>query len=104
MGSDQRGHTRVDTNVPVLVHGGEGSQSGAIRNLSAGGAAIEFDPALGKSTVSFDLGDAVDVQPQGVHPVRGRIVRSHAGGIAMQFDAVQDNLLDALTAARDIQR
>ena len=99
MSSDnQRRHPRVDTDVPVVVEWADGAEQGSIRNLSAGGAAIEFEPALGKTPVTFDFGDPVEVQPRGAQTVRGTVVRSYEGGLAMRFEREEENLVESISA------
>ena len=98
MSDNQRQHPRFDTDAPVVVQGHDGAQAGSIRNLSAGGAAIEFDFALGKSSSAFDLGDAVQMRPDGANSVKGVVVRSYDGGIAMRFDETEEDLLKQIAA------
>jgi hypothetical protein len=88
----------------VVVEWADGTEQGNIRNLSAGGAAIEFEPALGKPPVAFDFGDPVQVQPQGAEVLRGSVVRSYDGGLAMRFERDEESLVESIAAiARDTQ-
>ena len=98
MSSDQRRHPRVPSDVPVVVKKGEGQQSGRLRDVSAGGAAIEFDPELGKSDVSFDIGEAIEMRPNGTDTVQGTVVRSYNEGVAMQFNELEEDLLERVAA------
>ena len=84
--------------MPVVVEWADGAEQGSIRNLSAGGAAIEFEPALGKPPITFDFGDPVEVQPQGAEVLHGTVVRSYDGGLAMRFDRDEESLLDNVAA------
>lgn len=101
---NQRRHPRVDTDVPVVVEWADGSEPGSIRNLSASGAAIEFDPGLGQAPVAFDFGDPVEVQPQGAETLRGTVVRSYDGGLAMRFERDEENLVENIASiAREMR-
>lgn len=92
----------MDTDVPVLVEWADGAEQGSIRNLSVSGAAIEFEPALGKPPVAFDFGDPVQVQPHGSDVLRGSVVRSYDGGLAMRFERDEENLVESIaTIARE---
>ena len=104
MGSEQRQHPRIDADLPVFVQGGEETHAGNLRNVSATGAAIEFSAELGKSSAAFDIGDTVEMQHPGPAAVRGTVVRSYAGGIAMHFEASDGDLLERVAAiARDMR-
>jgi hypothetical protein len=101
---NQRRHPRFDVDTPAVVQGSDQAQAGNIRNLSASGAAIEFDLTLGKPSAAFDLGDAVEMQPKGSKSVTGVVVRSYDGGIAMQFDENEEDLLQRIAAiAREMR-
>ena len=97
MSSDQRRHPRVPTDVPVVVKKGEGEHGGRLRDVSAGGAAIEFDPELGKSDVAFDIGEAIEMRPNGTDTVHGTVVRSYNEGVAMQFNELDEDLLERIS-------
>jgi len=94
--ADQRRAPRFDTDLPVQVAGSEGDAQGSVpgnlRNVSASGAAIEFDPALGKSQVMFEIGDSIELHTD-IKPTRGVVVRQDAGGIAIKFDQPEEALL-----------
>lgn len=99
MSTDQRRDTRYDANLPVEIQGGDANLAGQLRNVSVSGAAVEFAPSLGKPVVSFDIGDAVAMQPPGADPVRGIIVRHDPDGIAIKFDAPEEGLLAEIVNA-----
>lgn len=99
MSTNQRRDTRYDANLPVEVQGSDANLTGQLRNLSVSGAAVEFASSLGKPMVSFDIGDAVAMQPRGADPVRGVIVRHDSEGIAIKFDAPEEDLLAEIVNA-----
>jgi len=92
MSSEQRRDSRYDTDLPVHVLGSEGDVAGSLRNVSASGAAIEFEPALGKPQVMFEIGDSVDLQTD-IKPTRGIVVRQDASSIAIKFEQPEEELL-----------
>lgn len=96
MGIEQRQHPRYDTDVPVEIKAETGAQGGNMRNLSSTGAAIEFAPNLGYIPLSLDVGAAVEMQSQDATAVKGRVVRSYQGGIAMKFEDGTDDLVESL--------
>jgi hypothetical protein len=89
---NQRRNPRYDTDLPVQLLGGDGDVAGNLRNVSLSGAAIEFEPALGKPQVMFEIGESVDLQTE-IRPTRGIVVRQDAGGIAIKFEKPEEDLL-----------
>jgi hypothetical protein len=99
---DQRRDPRFDTDVPVQLQGEAGDIAGSLRNVSLTGAAIEFDPALGRSQVQFEIGSNVDLQTE-IKPARGVVVRQDSGGIAIRFEQPEEELLaEILTTVRRV--
>ena len=92
MTSDQRRDPRYETDLPVQLKGSDGGVAGNLHNVSAGGAAIEFDPALGKPQIAFEIGESVDLHTD-IKSARGVVVRQDAGGIAIKFEKREEELL-----------
>jgi hypothetical protein len=105
--SNQRRDPRYDADLPVQLLGGDGDVAGNLRNVSVSGAAIEFDPSLGKPTVMFEIGDSVDLQADVGQAsnvaTRGVVVRSDENGIAVKFDKPEEDLMaEILSAVRRV--
>lgn len=83
--------------MPVNVTNGENSLSGKITNLSDSGAALEFMPELGKKEVAFEIGNSVEIDSEETHKVPGSVVRQYEGGIAMQFQKDDTDVLEHIT-------
>lgn len=103
--SDQRRAARYDTDLAVQLQGSAGDVAGSLRNVSVSGAAIEFEPALGKIPVMFEIGASVDLQTE-IKPTRGVVVRQDVGGIAIKFEQPEEELLAEIlsTVRRVIER
>jgi len=97
MTSDQRRAPRFETDLPVQLSGSDGDALGNLRNLSVSGAAIEFDPTLGKPKILFEIGDSVglrvDPQADAGPETHGIVVRRDADGIAVKFNQVEDEMM-----------
>ncbi len=103
MGIEQRQHPRYDTDLPVEIRGDTGAQGGSMRNVSATGAAIEFAPDLGYQPLALDVGSPVEMHAEDASPLKGRVVRSYDGGIAMKFEEGAENLVESIARiAREI--
>ena len=94
--SNSRRDERFDTDQPVGIHGGDGNLEGSLRNVSMGGALVEFAPSLGKRDVAFDIGASVELHPQAAGSVRGTVVRYENGAIAVKFVEPEPDLLAQL--------
>lgn len=95
---DHRRDPRFVADLTVQVQGDDGNVAGNLRNVSRSGAAIEFEPMLGKPQVVFEIGESVDVQTD-IRPTRGVIVRQDANGIAIKFDKPEEDLLEEIVSA-----
>ena len=104
MSSDQRRDQRFDADLPVQLLGGDKNIAGNLRNFSISGAAIEFEPDLGKSQVTFEIGDSVDLQTdrgskaqtEAKTAARGIVVRQDANGISIKFEKPEDALMSEI--------
>jgi hypothetical protein len=96
MGVEQRQHPRYETDLAVEIRGDAGARGGNMRNLSATGAAIEFAPDLGYKPLALDIGAAVEMHADQASPLKGRVVRSYEGGIAMTFEDRADDMVENL--------
>lgn len=95
---DHRRDPRYDSDIAVQIEGEDGKVAGNLRNVSRSGAAIEFEPTLGKPQVMFEIGDSVDLQTD-IKPTRGVVVRQDANGIAIKFEKPEEDLLAEIVSA-----
>ena len=107
MTADQRRDPRYDADLPVQLQGSDGDVAGNLRNVSVSGAAIEFEPLLGKPTVLFEIGDSIDLHAdlgqESKVATRGVVVRSDDTGIAVRFDKPEEELMaEILSAVRRV--
>jgi hypothetical protein len=101
--SDLRRNPRFDADLPVQLLGSDGDVAGNLRNVSLSGAAVEFEPMLGKSAVVFEIGDSVNLQTNLASAARGVVVRSDENGIAVKFDKPEEDLMaEILSAVRRV--
>ena len=67
------------------------------------GAAVEFEPMLGKTNVVFEIGDSVglqaDVGQDSKVATRGIVVRQDENGIAIRFEQPEEELLSEIVSA-----
>lgn len=91
-GDDKRRHERFAVSRPVETSSAAGTQSGALVDISAGGAAIVAGGAL-----AIAVGEPVQLRVENFEKLPGHVVRANGGaGFAIAFDD------DAASAVRDI--
>ena len=100
---NQRRDPRFDADLPVQLQGADGNVAGNLRNASVSGAAVEFEPMLGKAHVVFEIGDSVDLEAaisqDSKIATRGIVVRHDENGIAIKFDKPEEELLGEIVSA-----
>ncbi len=63
---------------------------GTIKDISKGGAAVEFRLSTDDGRGRFDIGSRVELSPEKSDPRSGRVVREYVIGVGLEFDPSQD--------------
>ena len=86
MTENGRRHPRMPRNEPASIARGQATFDGKLTDVSASGAAVEFNLPQGESRVRIDLGDEVNLESPSLNQQEGRVVRHYDGGFAVNFD------------------
>ena len=86
MSEDKRRHERRPVSEPVSLKTDENEFEGILKDVSEGGASVEFDFSMGKSPVHFDIGNNLKVSSESVDNRQGRVIRHYDKGFAVKFD------------------
>jgi len=86
MSKDQRQFPRKKADEPTDITAGEKVYAGTIKDISEGGAAVEFRFPLGAESERFDIGSRVELSPEKSDPKSGRVVREYVTGVGLKFD------------------
>jgi len=86
MSQDQRKFPRKKADEPTDISAGEKVYAGTIKDISEGGAAMEFRFPSGAERERFDIGCRVELNPEISDPKSGRVVREYVNGIGLEFD------------------
>ncbi len=93
--ANKRRHARRAISRPARAVAGARELTGAVTDLSAGGAALHLDfPAE-----NFDEDALIDLYIEDMDPLPGHLARTFEDGIAVEFDldeAEGDRLLDEI--------
>ena len=90
MSKDQRKFPRKEADESADISAGEKVYAGNIKDISEGGAAVEFRFPSGEERERFDIGSRVELNPEKSHPKSGRVVRQYVNGVGLEFDPSQD--------------
>ncbi len=91
MTKDQRTFPRKKADEPTGISAGEKVFVGTIKDISEGGAAVEFDFQSGMEHERFDIGSHVELNPEKSDPRSGRVVREYVNGVGLEFNPSEDN-------------
>lgn len=86
MSQDKRRHERIPISEPASLKTGDDEYEGTLKDVSQGGAAVEFDFPMGKSSINFDIGNNLEVTSESVDHRKGRVVRHYDKGFGVKFD------------------
>ncbi|MDP6174001.1 MAG: PilZ domain-containing protein [Rhodospirillales bacterium] len=99
---ERRRHPRHPIRKPVRTTIGEDTHLGATRDISAGGAAIDWDET---PEDDFDEEDYLDLDIDDVGYVAGQVTRPLDGGVSVRFMDIDDEEEDRLISElADIDR
>ncbi len=90
MSKDQRQFPRKKVDEPTDISAGEKVYAGTIKDISEGGAAVEFRFPSGGERERFDIGSHVELNPEKSDSRSGRVVREYVNGMGMEFDPSED--------------
>ena len=90
MSKDQRQFPRKKTEEAADISAGEEVYAGTIKDISEGGAAVEFRFPSGHEREPFDIGSHVELSPEKSDPRSGHVVRQYVNGVGLEFDPSQD--------------
>ena len=100
---NKRRHARRAVSRPARAVAGARELTGAVTDLSAGGAALHLDfPAE-----NFDEDALIDLYIEDMDPLPGHLARTFEDGIAVEFDldeAEEDRLLAEVMDMHDAMR
>ena len=83
-GADRRRHVRCTVYEPCIVTIDSQEYSGAVVDMSVGGAGVRFEVQLDATTPAPDT--PIQLQIDGIGRLRTRVVRSRIGGVAVEFN------------------
>lgn len=81
--ADKRRHQRVNVAKTVRAKSGEDERQGLVRDISAGGAALEIE-------ADWEDGDYAEVDIDDLMSVSGHVTRTFDDGFAIEFDLDED--------------
>jgi hypothetical protein len=90
MSRDQRQHPRISVNEPVEIAAGGRVYEGVLKDISKGGAAVEFCFPSATERARFDIGSRVAMSPDAGTAKSGRVVREYVNGIGVRFDTLYE--------------
>jgi hypothetical protein len=90
MSKDQRQYPRTPVNEPVAVAAGDRVYDGVLKDISKGGAAVEFCFPSATERARFDIGSRVALSPEAGATQSGRVVREYVNGIGVRFDILHE--------------
>lgn len=102
MTDDKRRHQRIDVSKLAFAREGGQAHGGLLRDISPGGAFIEFRYPLGRVEHDFETGDSIEVLLDDETVLNGTAVRVLETGIALAFNLEntdQRAAVEALIAA-----
>ena len=86
MSKEQRKYPRKTVDEPVEVATGNKIYEGTIKDISEGGASVEFRFLSGRDHKVFDIGSRVEMTPEKSARKSGQIIREYVSGMAVKFD------------------
>ncbi len=89
MSQDKRKHPRKIIDEPVEITTENKVFEGTIKDISKGGAAVEFNFSTGDERQSFDIGSRIELNPEKSDPRSGRVVREYVNGVGLEFGPSQ---------------
>ena len=101
--ANKRRHARRTISRPVRAVAGARELTGAVTDLSAGGAALHLDSPAG----NLDEDALIDLYIEDMDPLPGHLARTFEDGIAVEFDldeAEEDRLLAEVMEMHDAMR
>ncbi len=90
MSDNQRQYPRRLVNEPVEVTADGKVYEGTLKDISKGGAAVEFCFPSESDRVRFNIGSRVDMSPDANRQKSGRVVREYENGIGVKFDSLYE--------------
>ena len=84
--SELRDRQRLDLSKLAFAKDGDNARCGLLQNISSTGAALEFVYPMGKAEHTFSVGEIVDIYIDSFSTLKGKIIRTHETGIAVEFD------------------
>lgn len=90
MSKDKRQFPRKKTDESADISAGDEVYAGTIKDISKGGAAVEFRFPSDLEHRPFDIGSHVELSPEKSDPKSGYVVRQYVNGVGLEFDPSQD--------------
>lgn len=77
--AERRRHPRVSLSKPARAKSGDEERDALVRDISAGGAALEVE-------VDWENGDYAEINIDDLSPLGGYVTRTFDDGVAVEFD------------------
>lgn len=90
MSRDNRKYPRKVVDEPVEITAGDKSFEGTIKDISKGGAAVEFRLSAEDGHGRFDIGSPVEMLPEKSAQKTARVIREYVSGMAVEFEKPAD--------------
>ena len=90
MSKDQRKFPRKAVDEPVKITTENKVYEGTIKDISKGGAAVEFRLSTEDGRGRFDIGNRVEMHPEKSEQKSARIIREYVSGMAVEFEKPDD--------------
>lgn len=86
MSKERRQHERKTADEPVEIASGDKIYEATIKDISKGGASVEFRLSPDEGRARFDIGSRVEMMPETSERKSARIIREYTSGMAIRFD------------------
>ena len=90
MSKDKRKFPRKKVDEPVEVATENNVYEGTIKDISEGGAAVEFRLSTEDGRELFDIGSRIEMTPETSERKSARIIREYVSGMAVEFEKPDD--------------
>lgn len=94
--AERRRHPRVSISRPAHAKSGDDEREALVRDISAGGAALEVE-------ADWEDGDYTEINIDDLSPLGGYVTRTFDDGVAVEFDLDEEEEDRLLAEVMEIQ-
>ncbi len=101
-GDEKRERLRIDLSKLAFAKDGDAAHGGLLKDISSTGASVEFVYPLGRVEHSFEGGDKIELDIDGMGTLAAEIVRATDKEIAVKFLNIgEDEMIAKIMAAEN---